>query len=103
VWSCDSWVVPRVSLSSAVACVGALSLILASECAGSKLLQKTLDQCKEDSNIVEVYLHVQTNNDAAVAFYRKYDFVITDKIQNYYKHIEPPDCFVLSKVLISGA
>jgi ribosomal protein S18 acetylase RimI-like enzyme len=70
---------------------------------GSKLLKKTLEQCKEDPNIVEVYLHVQTNNEAAIKFYKKYDFEITDTIQNYYKHIEPPDCYVLSKILIPGA
>ncbi|CAM6084243.1 unnamed protein product [Calypogeia fissa] len=69
---------------------------------GSKLLRKTLEQCKEDPNIVEVYLHVQTNNDEAIEFYKKYDFEITDTIQNYYKRLEPPDCYVLSKTLVPG-
>ncbi|KAL3697084.1 hypothetical protein R1sor_011160 [Riccia sorocarpa] len=67
---------------------------------GSKLLKKTLEQCEQsESPIVEVYLHVQTNNDAAIEFYKKFDFEITEEIKNYYKHIEPPDCFVLSKIL----
>ncbi|KAL3679746.1 hypothetical protein R1sor_022702 [Riccia sorocarpa] len=68
---------------------------------GSKLLKKTLEQCEQsESPIVEVYLHVQTNNDEAVEFYKKFHFEITEEIKNYYKHIEPPDCFVLSKILV---
>ncbi|KAG6554590.1 hypothetical protein Mapa_003608 [Marchantia paleacea] len=68
---------------------------------GSKLLKKTLEQCEQDAVIVEVYLHVQTNNEAAIEFYKKFDFEITETIKNYYKHIEPPDCYVLSKNLVS--
>lgn len=48
-------------------------------------------------NISEIYLHVQTNNDDAIAFYKKFGFEITDTIQNYYANITPPDCYVLSK------
>ncbi|KAL2643976.1 hypothetical protein R1flu_011563 [Riccia fluitans] len=70
---------------------------------GSKLLRKTLEQCEQqtESPIMEVYLHVQTNNDAAIEFYKKFNFEITEEIKNYYKHLEPPDCFVLSKTLVS--
>ncbi|KAG0628468.1 hypothetical protein M758_1G029200 [Ceratodon purpureus] len=67
---------------------------------GSKLLQNALDLCKDDPNIVEVYLHVQINNDEAIEFYRQFGFEITDTIQNYYKRIDPPHCHVLSKTLV---
>lgn len=69
-------------------------------CAGSKLLQNALDLCKEDPNIVEVYLHVQINNDEAIEFYRQFGFEITNTLKNYYKRIEPPHCYVLSKTLV---
>ena len=74
----------------------------------------------------QVYLHVQTNNDDAVRFYKKhgyvhccpvyscdedlihwrhplYRFSVTGEIKNYYKRIEPPDCFVLSKSMAVDA
>jgi len=45
----------------------------------------------------EIYLHVQTNNEDAIKFYKKFGFEITDTIQNYYINIEPRDCYVVSK------
>ncbi|KAJ7568832.1 hypothetical protein O6H91_01G050000 [Diphasiastrum complanatum] len=66
---------------------------------GSKLLKNMMDLCQQDPNLVEIYLHVQTNNDEAIAFYKRFGFEITDTIQNYYNRIEPPDCYVLSKTL----
>ncbi|CAL9134813.1 unnamed protein product [Musa textilis] len=63
---------------------------------GTKLLSHVLDlSCKQNTS--EVYLHVQTNNDDAIAFYKKFGFEIVDTIQNYYTNISPPDCYVLSK------
>ncbi|RRT68961.1 hypothetical protein BHM03_00010833 [Ensete ventricosum] len=70
--------------------------------AGTKLLSHVLDvSCKQ--NISEVYLHVQTNNDDAIALYKKLGFEIVDTIQNYYMNISPPDCYVLSKSIIAAA
>eukprot|EP00249_Psilotum_nudum_P005888 c19304_g1_i2 orf=421-945(-) len=69
---------------------------------GSKLLKNTLDLCQQDPNIFEVFLHVQTNNEEAIALYRKFDFEIKEKIENYYTDIEPPDCYLLSKTLLSS-
>lgn len=63
---------------------------------GKKLLTHVLDLCAKQ-NISEIYLHVQTNNDDAIAFYKKYGFEITETIQNYYVNITPPDCYVLTK------
>ncbi|ERN09642.1 hypothetical protein AMTRI_Chr08g202470 [Amborella trichopoda] len=66
---------------------------------GSKLLMHVLDLCSNEPNIVEVYLHVQTNNEEAISFYKKFGFEITETIKNYYTNITPPDCYVLTKVI----
>merc|ERR1712146_44788 len=68
---------------------------------GSSLLEsvmKTISTEKKYDEIKEIYLHVQTNNVEAIDFYtKKHGFEVKDKIENYYKRIDPPDCFVLSK------
>ncbi|XP_002993121.2 N-alpha-acetyltransferase 50 [Selaginella moellendorffii] len=63
---------------------------------GSKLLQSVLGLCQQDPRVVDVYLHVQTNNDEAMEFYKNFDFQIVDTIFNYYIRLDPPDCYVLS-------
>jgi N-alpha-acetyltransferase 50 len=50
-------------------------------------------------DIVEIYLHVQTSNSDAIGFYAKHGFETKDMIKDYYKRIEPPDCYILSKRL----
>ncbi|KAH1107686.1 hypothetical protein J1N35_011454 [Gossypium stocksii] len=52
---------------------------------------------KRKQNIPETYLHVQTNNEDPINFYKKFGFEITETIKNYYTNIDPPDCFVLTK------
>lgn len=59
---------------------------------GTKLLDYLLGNAKPP---VTVYLHVQTNNEAALKFYAKKGFENVGKIENYYKRIDPPDCYVL--------
>ncbi|KAL6011731.1 hypothetical protein ACLOJK_002196 [Asimina triloba] len=53
-------------------------------------------------NISEIYLHVQTNNEDVINFYKEFGFEITDTIQNYYTNIFPPDCYVLTKFITSA-
>ncbi|KAL0297311.1 UNVERIFIED_CONTAM: N-alpha-acetyltransferase 50 [Sesamum radiatum] len=65
---------------------------------GSKLLNHVLDLCMKQ-NIGEVYLHVQTNNEDAIKFYKKFGFEITETIHNYYTNITPPDCYVVTKFI----
>ncbi|CAH9131581.1 unnamed protein product [Cuscuta epithymum] len=65
---------------------------------GSKLLNHVLDLCAKQC-ISEIYLHVQTNNDDAIKFYKNFGFEITETIQNYYTNITPPDCYVVTKVI----
>ncbi|KAF3630435.1 N-alpha-acetyltransferase 50 [Capsicum baccatum] len=65
---------------------------------GTKLLNHVLDLCAKQ-NVSDIYLHVHTINEDAINFYKKFGFEVTDKIQNYYTNITPPDCFVLTKFI----
>mmetsp|Transcript_14436 Transcript_14436/g.28490 ORF Transcript_14436/g.28490 Transcript_14436/m.28490 type:complete len:199 (+) Transcript_14436:50-646(+) len=69
----------------------------------SQLIEWVVDKAQgkegQADEVQEIYLHVQTSNAGAIAFYKQYDFEITDEIPNYYKNIEPPDCYVLRREL----
>lgn len=67
---------------------------------GTKLVNHVLELSNKQT-ISEIYLHVQINNDEAIAFYKKFGFEITETIQNYYTNITPRDCYVLKKHLSS--
>lgn len=64
---------------------------------GSVMLEHVLKICEEDGTYDNVYLHVQVNNESAIAFYDKFGFEIVEKKENYYKRIEPADAYVLQK------
>ncbi|KAG6614875.1 Acetyltransferase (GNAT) family [Phytophthora cinnamomi] len=66
---------------------------------GSRLLEGVVAQSIRDG-VVQVYLHVQTSNAAALRFYLAHGFEATQILRNYYKGIEPPDCYVLRRQLI---
>jgi ribosomal protein S18 acetylase RimI-like enzyme len=66
---------------------------------GTQLLNFVFQCAKQRPDISEIYLHVQTNNDEAIAFYKKFGFEIKETIKNYYSKIEPPDCYVLTKTV----
>ena len=72
---------------------------------GSKLVQSELDACPEytEATVSEVYLHVQTNNDLAINFYKRFGFEISRTIENYYQNIEPSACYVLSRKVEAAA
>lgn len=64
-----------------------------------QLLEKVLAAVTEHPELGEIYLHVQISNESALAFYEKFDFVRGEKLDNYYKRIEPPHCFILRRAL----
>ncbi|KAE8690972.1 N-alpha-acetyltransferase 50 [Hibiscus syriacus] len=64
----------------------------------TKLLNHVLELCLKQ-HIPEIYLLIQTNNEDAIKFYKKFGFEITETIKNYYTNIDPPDCFVLTKFM----
>eukprot|EP00667_Euglena_gracilis_P024122 EG_transcript_27542 len=66
---------------------------------GSIMLERILLAAEKDDRVKEVMLHVQTNNDEAIAFYKRFGFEVVDEVKDYYKRIEPPDAFVLVKQL----
>jgi ribosomal protein S18 acetylase RimI-like enzyme len=70
---------------------------------GRKLLDYLMDNAAKRDDVRVVYLHVQTNNDAALDFYARHGFETVGKIEGYYKRIEPPDCYLLGKVVNAPA
>ena len=47
-------------------------------------------------------LLLKTSNEDAKQFYLASGFVATEIIKDYYKRIEPPDCFLLRKSMKEG-
>eukprot|EP00871_Galdieria_phlegrea_P004361 jgi/Galph1/4926/GphlegSOOS_G3575.1 len=69
---------------------------------GSKLLQQILELPKSSekfNDVTEIYAHVQTSNQEALSFYQKHGFQLGEKISNYYKDLDPPDCYVVRKTV----
>lgn len=66
---------------------------------GSALVRRVLDEAEKEPRITSVYLHVQTSNTDAIKLYERLGFEVGEKIEGYYKRVDPPDCFVLRKVL----
>jgi len=64
---------------------------------GTKLVQTILNYADKRKDINEIYLHVQVNNNYAINFYKRFGFEVGETLFNYYKRIQPPDCFVLTK------
>ena len=60
----------------------------------SSLLLLILKEAIKDG-MKTVYLNVQTSNDEAIQFYARHDFANVAMLPNYYKRIEPADCYVL--------
>ncbi|CAI8006173.1 N-alpha-acetyltransferase 50 [Geodia barretti] len=64
---------------------------------GTALLNHVLQKARDHGNIDNIYLHVQINNEDALAFYRKFDFHSVETKEQYYKRIDPPHAHVLQK------
>ena len=75
--------------------------------AGSQLLQSVLDYYEQEKNdslkrVTEICLHVQINNQDAIKFYtERFGFIQGPMVENYYRRIDPPHCYLLYKQLAS--
>mmetsp|Transcript_18979 Transcript_18979/g.22672 ORF Transcript_18979/g.22672 Transcript_18979/m.22672 type:complete len:193 (-) Transcript_18979:287-865(-) len=70
---------------------------------GTKLVQSILDHYEAEKTgkfaaVEEIVLHVQTSNEGAMKFYIDgFGFEKGEMVENYYKRIDPPHCFILRK------
>jgi len=63
---------------------------------GSKLVEFIKQQAVDYGDVDGIYLHVQTSNEAAKAFYERNGFsVVGDIHKDYYKRVEPRDAYLL--------
>lgn len=73
--------------------------------AGSQLIQSVLDYYESEKNaslknVGEICLHVQISNGDAIKFYtERFGFVQGPMVENYYRRIDPPHCYLLYKKL----
>lgn len=66
---------------------------------GTFMLNHVLQLCKDEGGFEKIYLHVHTENEEAIEFYRKFGFDVTERKTNYYRRLPQPDAFLLEKVL----
>lgn len=63
---------------------------------GSALLRHVIDVLLLSpwvEGTCEVFLHVQVGNDDALSFYQGHGFVVKQRLVDYYRKIQPADCF----------
>jgi len=72
---------------------------------GTQLIQSIMDHYEANKNgefkdVEEISLHVQISNDDAIDFYTtRFGFVKGEMVENYYRRIDPPHCYLLYKKL----
>lgn len=67
------------------------------------MIETVLENVTKHKEITDVYLHVHTANDDAQRFYTRFGFVLGEKVENYYRGVEPPDAFVMRKAVNAAA
>mmetsp|Transcript_16613 Transcript_16613/g.35776 ORF Transcript_16613/g.35776 Transcript_16613/m.35776 type:complete len:193 (-) Transcript_16613:80-658(-) len=65
-------------------------------------IEKAESEEQKSDNIEEMYLHVQTSNEAAINFYKGFGFEISETIEDYYLNITPASCYILRKPMNGG-
>lgn len=64
---------------------------------GSQLLRSVLDHA-EERDVREITLHVHVSNQDAILFYtERFGFERGELLKNYYRRLNPPHCYLLSK------
>lgn len=64
---------------------------------GTRLLNHVIQYARESDKVDEIFLHVQVSNTVALKFYERFGFKVVSTIKNYYKRIEPSDCFLVTR------
>jgi ribosomal protein S18 acetylase RimI-like enzyme len=68
---------------------------------GTQLFRSVLDYAVKN-DFTEIALHVQISNNDAIRFYtEKFGFQRGPLVENYYRRIDPPHCYLLYKNLDS--
>ena len=65
----------------------------------SQLLKQAIQDCMVARDVRRMVLHVQSNNEQALEFYKKHGFVVESHLENYYTDLTPSDCYFLVKTL----
>jgi ribosomal protein S18 acetylase RimI-like enzyme len=67
---------------------------------GTRLVQRCLNILETElPEVKEAYLHVQTSNDEAIEFYKRFGFEVGEVLENYYTRIDPPHAVILRRKL----
>lgn len=69
---------------------------------GSQLLRSVLDH-SEQRGMREIFLHVHVSNQDAIRFYtERFGFEQGELLRDYYRRLDPPHCYLLSKRFQQG-
>ena len=69
----------------------------------SQLLKQAINDCMVERSVSRMVLHVQSNNEQALEFYKKNGFEVESHLENYYTDLEPSDCYFLVKTIDTSA
>mmetsp|Transcript_33611 Transcript_33611/g.86068 ORF Transcript_33611/g.86068 Transcript_33611/m.86068 type:complete len:160 (-) Transcript_33611:371-850(-) len=64
---------------------------------GHQMLEDVVKNATESDSIDNIELHVQEGDETAINMYKKHGFEVAEKVENYYKHIEPATALLMSK------
>jgi ribosomal protein S18 acetylase RimI-like enzyme len=70
---------------------------------GTRLMEQFLTTITASNGVDQIYMHVQTSNEDAVRFYKRFGFAVEKEIENYYRRLNPPHCYLMVKYLQPSA